>query len=237
MGKFSIGLAAALIAVPAQAAPPMAGFERIAATTDRVEITGVGWGRSGQFKLVGLEAAGRFDRSAEEAGGLGYKQQRGHVRFSLAGSGVAGALAADCGYLQESVSGSGAVGSVETSTTVVVRPMNFRCDFTRDGQAVGGLTLRMVPGRMVDIRTLRAGTLRYGGEVLALRSVHTFEGSSLPAAMPLGYTMTRTNAEIAAAYLNGNTRILALPKDGPAREAALMAGIALALMWDPGDGD
>jgi hypothetical protein len=216
----------------------MTGLDRIAETTDRVDIKGVGWGQRGKFTLSGIDAAGQFDRSADEAGADGYKWQRGHVRFALAGGGIDGALTGTCRYAQDSVSDTMPVTrSVETTTTLTVRPFSFICDFSRDGQAAGILTLRMVPGRTVDIRTLRAGTLRYGGEVLALRSVHTFEGSKMPTAMPLGYTMTRANADIAAAYFNGNTRTLALPKAGPAREAALMAGIALALMWDPGDGD
>ncbi|WP_423142563.1 hypothetical protein ACOYW6_04215 [Parablastomonas sp. CN1-191] len=240
MNRAVLYAAGLLAAFPSagHAAPRMAGFDRIAETTDRVDIKGVGWGQRGRFTLSGIDAAGQFDRTADENSVDGYKRQRGHVRFSMAGAGLSGALTGSCGYGQDSLSETAPVSrSIETTTTVTVRPFNLVCDFTRDGQPAGVLTLRMVPGRTVDIRTLRAGTLRYGGEVLALRSVHTFEGSKMPTAMPLGYMMTRANAEIAAAYFNGGTRTLALPKAGPAREAALMAGVALTLMWDPGDGD
>ncbi len=56
---------------------------------------------------------------------------------------------------------------------------------------------------------------------------------------PIGYWIDDAQGlPVAAVDTNGLTRVrLALPRDAAQRDAALMAGVAIATFWDPGDTD
>ncbi len=215
----------------------------IQATGDAEELRGIGWGQTGNFTLASSGARGNFRRGAETYERDELKAQSGTVDFSVAGPGIHGKLSGSCGFEQETVGASAKVKrGVWIDASVLAAPYVYTCLFFRDAEPIGELSLERVPGRTMDIRTLRSGTVRTGGVPLALQSVHTFEGSRMPAEMPLGYTMARAaddraGPELAAAYLNGNTRYLVLPRQPAEREAALLASLALALVWDPGDGE
>jgi hypothetical protein len=61
----------------------------------------------------------------------------------------------------------------------------------------------------------------------------------VPTSDPVGYWLEDASGQrVAAVDLNGATRVrVALPNDRARRDAALAAGLALAVFWDPGDTD
>lgn len=230
-------LMAAVGALPAaaMAAPVMEGFASAAAKGDVVQLRGIGWGQKGRFNLPSLGASGTFRRSAERVG-VGMVDYVGGVDFTFERKG--GAIAGRCRYHQGTSEWRDRIArNVRVETSVLEAPFSYRCEFLQEGRAIGSLTLDRAPGRPVDLRTLRAGEVEVSGARLTLRSVHTFAGSKLPTETPLGYTIIGSQGTVGAAYLNGGSRRLVLPKTGAEREAALLASLALALLWDPGDGD
>jgi len=233
--KVVVFAAALTMAAGAHAAPRMAGMAAVQG--DAVDLRGIGWGQSGRFELAALDAQGSYRRSAIKSG-RGEVDYTGTVDFTLDRAGANESVAGRCQYHQGTSESRDRIGrSVRLETTVLDLPFTYACQFSRGGREIGTLTLDRAPGTWIDIRTLRRGEVRMGATRLDLRSAHNFEGSKMPAEMPLGYLMASGDGDVGAAYLNGGTRRLILPKAGEQREAALLASLALALLWDPGDGD
>lgn len=212
----------------------MAGFDAIAARSERLDLTGIGWGRSRRFKLG--EAAGAFRRDLDRrrfGGEVALVEHGGGTIFEFAGPGVRGGLAGDCrlDQAQERVR----AGSLTVSTAVA--PMWYSCVFSVDGRPAGGMTLDAAFSRKLSVETARAGRVRFNGVELAIRSVHRFEKSRWPTSDPLGYVFEQDGRIVAALDATGGRKRLALTRDPAARDAALAAGVALALFWDPGDQD
>jgi hypothetical protein len=243
--KLKIALAAAVftLSTSALARPQMTGFAQVAATGDEEQLRGVGWGRSGRFTLAVSGATGTFRRNAETTSIFNRKSYEGTVDFTVSGPGIDGELSGSCGYGQRTIEAGVRTGRrSRLGVEAITDPFAYSCLFSRDGQPVGQLELMREQGRPVDIRTMRRGFVETDHTALDLRSVHTFAGSRMPAEMPLGYLMARAEdkrpaADVGAAYLNGNARRLVLPRDPKEREAVLLASLALAFLWDPGDGD
>lgn len=234
-GKFVLFAATLIMATEAHAAPRMAGMAAVQG--DAVDLRGTGWGQSGKFELAALDAQGSYRRSASKSG-RGEVDYTGAVDFSLIRAGETVPVLGRCEYHQGTSESRSRIGrTVRLETTVLDLPFTYACQFIRGGREIGTLTLDRAQGAWVDIRTLRRGEVRLGGTRLDLRSEHKFEGSKMPAEMPLGYLMANGDGDVGAAYLNGGTRRLMLPKTGEQREAALLASLALALLWDPGDGE
>ena len=235
LGLISIAAALAMV-TSAQATPVMGGFAAVAARGEAVELRGIGWGQTGRFELPALGSKGTFRRTAGSSG-RGAVEYTGTVDFTLNTAMGRGATTGQCRYYQGTSEFRDRIGrGVRVETTVLDLPFTYSCRFLRDGLEIGTLTLDRAPGAMIDIRTLRLGKVQVAGARLDLRSVHTFEGSKMPTEMQLGYLMATKDGDIGAAYLNGGTRRLVLPGAGNEREAALLASLALALLWDPGDG-
>lgn len=243
--RVELALAAAALAMsaPAHAGPQMSGFAEIAARGDEEQLRGIGWGQSGRFTLTGSGAKGTFRRTADTVSSVELKSYEGTVDFAVSGPGLDGELTGSCGYGQQAIEAGARVGRrARVDVAAITAPFAYSCRFFRDRQPLGELELRREQGGTVDIRAMRRGWIEIEGAILDLRSVHTFAGSRMPTEMPLGYTMARVEddrptADIGAAYLNGDTRRLVLPRDPKEREAALLASLALALLWDPGDGE
>lgn len=229
-------LAAALtMTAGGNAAPRMAGMAAVQG--DAVDLRGIGWGQSGRFELAALDAQGSYRRSASKVG-RGEVDYTGMVDFTLDRAGEDEPVEGRCQYHQGTSESRDRIGrSVRLETTVLDLPFTYACQFSRGGREIGTLALDRAPGAWIDVRTPRRGEVRLGATRLDLRSAHNFEGSKMPAEMPLGYLMATVDGDVGAAYLNGETRRLILPKVGEQREAALLASLALALLWDPGDGD
>lgn len=235
--KVAVAIAVAMLAAAgAKAAPVMSGF---AAVVERggetVDLRGVGWGQTGRFDAPALGMRGTFKRSAETSG-RGEVDYTGSLDFTLSADGSK-ATEGRCRYFQgTSEFRDRPSRDLRIDTSVLALPFRYHCSFLRGGREIGALTLQRAPGATIDLRTLRRGEITLGDARLDLRSVHTFEGSRMPAEMPLGYLMASADGDIGAAYINGGARRLVLPKSGEEREAALLASLALALLWDPGDG-
>ena len=217
----------------------MDGFADVAARSEVVRIEGVGWGRSGDFTLAPLGTTGRFRRSAESAMVDGDKLAEGRLTFDLAGDGEFGGMQAECAYSRETFETSERASrrmTIETST--VTGPYVMSCGFFRGNTDIGGIEVREQPGGAFDGRVLRAGHAEVGNAELRLASVHDIAGTGIPSGSPLGYAMDFRGGERAMLYSNGATRQIALPREGQdERAVALLTGLALALVWDPGDGD
>lgn len=115
--------------------------------------------------------------------------------------------------------------------------MWYSCAFSVDGRPAGGMTLDAAFSRKISVETARAGRVRFNGVELAIRSVHRFEESRWPMSDPLGYVLEQDGRVVAALDATGGRKRLALTRDPDARDAALVAGVALALFWAPGDQD
>lgn len=232
-----LGAATLAIATVAHSSPIMSGMAAVAPNGQSVNLRGVGSGQKGRFELPELGAKGVFRRTAGSSG-QGEVDYTGTVDFMLDGTGEHSATVGQCRYHQGTSEFRDRIApGVRVETTVLDHPFTYTCRFLRDGEEIGTLMLDRAPGAVIDLRTLRRGEVRVGDARLDLRSVHTFEGSKMPTEMPLGYLMATKDGDVGAAYLNGGTRRLILPSSGDHRDAALLASLALALLWDPGDGD
>lgn len=222
----------------------MAGFDAVAAQSDRIDVTIPAW-RSGDFRLgtagtrghVRRNSAGRTTgqspRFADEDYALDRIARYGSMDFTVDGPEVRGALVATCRYgraeLRES---SGPFASSDP-----VEPLRYRCRFTRDGRAVGDLEIDAA--RKVDqaFVAARVGVIRFDGTELGIRSIHDIADVGVPLESPPGYLFDAVGGTVGAVEIAGGTAHLAVPRAGPGRDAAVVAGLALALFWDPGDTD
>lgn len=226
-----------LIPVAALAAAALSGCVReariavpsdVAASTERLELRGMGGGTRGSFRLG--TSAGRFTRSSERAGAFGAllvtKGGGGSFAVSLPG----GELSGECGFREREVN----AGPVSVTT----RPFVYRCGFRRDGRPIDAeLTIEeshVSAGALLSKRE-RRGTLFFEGREIALRSLHRDAGGGLPTAAPLGYAFDGAGRQIGAVDLNCGNKTLFVPSAGPDRDAAIAAGLALSILWDPAE--
>jgi len=193
----------------------------VAASTERLELRGMGGGTRGGFELAGER--GSFARSAERLSMPIVRNRTGGGSFEY------GALAGRCGFRE----GELHAGSVSVTT----RPFAYRCSFHRDGRPIDAeLILEESynsPTAMLSKRE-RRGTLFFEGQRIELRSLHRDQGGGLPTAAPLGYAFDVDGRQIGAIDLNGTSKTLYLPRGG-AREAVLAASLALSVLWDPAE--
>lgn len=198
----------------------------LAAATDRLELRGMGGGTSGRFTLA--SSAGRFTRGADRLDYGGYVEQRGGGSFTLSGPEVGGTeLSGRCRFDQ----GKADFGSVSVGT----EPFLYTCSFAREDEAIAGeLVLEAAPHLYKE---KREGSLRFGGERIALRSVHQDQGGGLAAHTPLGYVFEIDGRQVGAIDLNGLNKTVYAPRDPQQREAVLAASMALAILWDPAGED
>jgi len=205
---------------PARMAIP-AGLD---ATTDRVTITGLGGLPRGEYRVG--EYGGAFTRSATR---LSFFEMvatdRAKATFSVSGPGWARPLNARCGLAQRTAN--------INVVTFTPRPLQYDCSF--DG--VPGATLVLQESSEGTAGGLgqaqRRGYIEVASTRLTLRSVHQVQGSPLPLEAPIGYVFEVVGRVVGAIELNGTTPAVLLPKDGDVRQAALLAALALALVWDP----
>lgn len=194
----------------------------LAAHTEPGRVTGLGGGTRGTFQLAGN--GGSFTRSASRLALFDDLAviDRGGAGFTIAGPDFAQPVSARC---------------VMRQTTMQIRVIAFtpkklayECDF--DG-AAARLSLQEAAGSALG-RAERRGELVLDGITLTMRSVHDLVGSSLAVQAPIGYVIEYGGQPIAAVELNGTEPQLRLPSNhSDQRRAALLAALALALLWDP----
>lgn len=236
MRHYWIALGSLAIAACSTMPDDMAGFADVAQGADVVQIEGVGWSRAGDFTIRPLGIEGHFTRSANESGTNGAFSAEGHVRFELSGDGEFGGLSAECAYSRETFREAESIDrNTQVETSVVTGPLIYTCGFFDGERDIGSLELRELPGEGFDVRALRQGRAEVGGAELALRSVHNSTHTRWSTESALGYAMLFRDGEQAMLYSNGAARHIALPREGEdERAAALLTGLALTLVWDPG---
>jgi len=81
----------------------------------------------------------------------------------------------------------------------------------------------------------RTGEVSLGEVRLQVRSSHALAGSPMQTAAPIGYLFERDGRTVAAVELNGTEPVIVLRAGSAAdeRQAVTLAGLALALLWDP----
>lgn len=199
------------------------------ANTQRIELTGMGFGERGDFHLG--SAPGTFTRrSLQTRLDDFYIQNIGGGSFDVAAPEGTARLSGRCGFHEE-----------EFDSGVIVAPglrLAYGCEFARDGVPIpGGLLLREVPtSRSILAGRTRAGELEVGGVTLQVRAIHEMEGGRVPSGSPLGYAFHLGGRQIGAVDLNGENKTIYAPaQPGPEREAVLLASLALSVFWDPGE--
>jgi hypothetical protein len=205
---------------PARMAVP-AGLD---AAADHVTITGLGASPRGEYRVA--EHGGTFARSATRLSFFDMvATDRAKVTFSINGPTFAAPVNGRCGLAQRTANIS--------IVTFTPRPLQYECRF----EGLPGATLVLqeasdgLAGKLGQAQ--RRGYIDVAGTRLALRSVHHVQGSPLPLDAPIGYAFEADGRVVGAIDLNGTTPDVLLPKGGSARQAALLAALALALVWDP----
>ena len=237
-------VAAGMLAAPGtgRAEPPESDFGEIAARSERIDVRGVPLWMNGSFRVGDDATRGRVRRVAtgrsESRGGPDNTAdvvRRGRVSFDVTGPAVGGALAGECRYDRGEVRTNLEALTISLPTV----PLLYRCTFTRDGRPVGFMELSAAPDRPGLVqRSLRRGRVEVGGTALDIESLHTIGARRVATDLPVGYAFILGDEAVGAIDVNGATRRrLALPRDAGQREAAMAAGLALALFWDPGDTD
>ena len=200
----------------------------LAASTERLQLTGMGVGRSGDFHLG--EVSGTSTRSADRLGIFEplLVKHRGAGSFRLQASQNMSELAGRCSY-REGITNAGPV-------SITPDRLVFHCTFARDRRPIeASLIISDPKSRFGTLhgRDERTGVLVYEGREIVLRSIHRDIGGGLPTPTALGYSFSADGREIGAVDLNGLNKTLYVPRDGPDREAVIVGSVALSTFWDP----
>jgi hypothetical protein len=198
------------------------------ARTEQLEISGMGYGERGDFTLGASQ--GRFARLAMQTGDGFVVDNVGRGSFDIAGPELGGRVTAICGSHER---------AIDIGALVATRDrLAYGCEFERDQVPLrGGLLLSEVPtSRSLLAGRTRAGELQIGDVRIGIRAIHDMEGGRIPSRTPLGYAFDIDGRQIGAVDLNGGDKTIYAPRTpGAEREAVLMASVALAIFWDPGD--
>jgi hypothetical protein len=223
--------AAALLLSSAPAAAREARIklpDGLTARTERLDVTGMGGGRSGRLALGA--SAGEFTRQADRIGVVDplFTKNYGGGAFRIRGPEVGGELGASCRFrrLQSTV------GPISVST----KRLTYTCSFERDGKPLAArIELRDRDGALgsADGRDAREGVIVFEGVELRMRSLHKLAGSPLAVPHALGYVFEANGVPVGAVDLNGNTRRIHAPADPAQRQAVIAAALALSIFWDP----
>jgi hypothetical protein len=200
----------------------------LASASERLELTGMGGGRSGSFEVAGTR--GTFRRNADRVGVLDplLVGHGGSGEFEIEAAAGQPRLSGRCAYREGQVN----VGPF----SVTPRRLSFQCDFSRAGRPINArLHLEDPAGFFgsVDGRSARRGQLEYDGLRVEVRSIHRDQQGGLPTPTPLGYMFSIDGQEIGAVDVNGPNKTIYAPRVGPLREAVLASSLALAVFWDP----
>jgi hypothetical protein len=105
----------------------------------------------------------------------------------------------------------------------------FACAF--QGRCAGSLRLN------TTAMGQKAGTIDYGDTRWELRSVHRFQGSSIPSGPPLGYEVTGGGRVVAAVETINQGRVWLDPAVSPRDQERLAVAVMVLLLYDPAAGE
>lgn len=187
-------------------------------------LQGLGGGREGRFSLGG--EGGSFRRGMDRLVLMDVlARERASSSFEWRSADGHAAVQARCRGRQSTLSAG--------VLSARVQPFALECRF---GGALQASLNLAAPATALGTRAERNGRFETadGKVLLELRSVHEVQGSSLPLAVPIGYTLWQAGRPVGAIELNGGTLRLWRPADGDALQAPVtLAALALALLWDP----
>ncbi|MCW3798282.1 hypothetical protein OMW55_10760 [Sphingomonas sp. BN140010] len=206
------------------AAAPIAVAPDLVAHTQQIELTGIGFGETGHFRLGA--SSGSFTRSyarmrqVEPFSTPRLTRSFGHVAFAVTGPDFGAPTSADCRHVEGEVGGSLRVTDV---------PFRYRCRFTRDGKPMDAELLLAAAPLRIGLLTgeTRAGEIRANGRVIRIEPIHRSPALAVPSGDPLGYRF----GTVGAVDVNASPRVIFAPTAGPDREAVLLGSIALSLLW------
>jgi hypothetical protein len=228
-----------LIAIAALAAQPLeaqrvARMELpadLAARSERLRVEGFGGRNEGRYTLG--ELSGEFTRIESRfaiADPL-YAQNRGRSSFTLTGPGFDGTVSAACEMRRETVT----IGVI----TFDPDKMSYHCSFEGALPRPAAFVLAEPKPETFRARMLamsdRRGEATLGDVTLAISSVHRYADSRIQAPMPVGYVLELDGRAVGAIELTDVDPTILLPTTEPdaVRTAALIAGLALAVLRDP----
>lgn len=201
----------------------------LAATTQRVELAGMGFGQRGDFTLGA--SSGTFSRHALSAGEqqiLGSDEITsffGDGSFSVRGADFDGRVEGECRYLEAE-----ATAGPATVTTI---PFRYRCSFSRDGHPLRASLILHAAPRAVGPLTAetRMGWFEIDGRNFRIEPIHRSPQLSIPTSEPLGYRFVAADSDVGAIDMNGERKTIYAPASGPDREAVLIGSLALSVLW------
>ena len=193
--------------------------------TETVTITGLGGAPRGEFLVAGER--GSFTRSASRLS-LFDALHEGESAVAGFALGPSGEVTGRCRIRRRTSS----IGVL----TYEFRPMVDSCSFAGAGQPQLTLAEARSTSRPEPMKRERAGEMTFGGVRLVLRSSHELAGSPMWIASPIGCVFERDRRAAAAVEVNGTEPAIVLRagSDGAERQAATLASLALALLWDLG---
>lgn len=221
--------------------PALTGFDAMAARGELLEVRKPLF-RDGKLRVgtavgtVKRRATGRTQTVGDDTVAFSQVDRYGRTRFDVTGAQVGGALSGQCGYDRSEAQ----VTYGDATLARPAAPLLMRCEFQRDGKPIGHLLLGAPADPVRGYQaTTRTGEVVIAGTRLTLRSAHALGKRGVTTDDPVGYWLDDAQGlPVAAVDTNGLTRVrLALPRDAAQRDAALVAGIAIATFWDPGDTD
>lgn len=193
-------------------------------------VSGItGW-THGRFQTAGY--FGGYERSERRLTFFDvFDRRAGHVNFTISGPEISEVIDARCRMRERALN----LGSASFTT----KPMAYRCEFLSDGwpfparfelqESVGNVAAALT-------RYERRGEIALGGEILGFRSVHAVQGSPMTTETPIGYVFLHRGEPVGAIELNGSPRLFSRPSLDPGvKRTMVIAGMALALLWDPAD--
>lgn len=193
----------------------------LAASTERVELTGMGFGRRGDFVLAGSE--GEFTRGADRLslGNAAFVSNSGGGSFRYAD------LEGACRYREREVN----IGMV----SLPAQPFSYHCHLGRAGMPVGELVIEEETGTTGSMLSKRGrrGFMTFEGVRYDITSIHRDQSGGLAHATPLGYRFDAAARSVGAVDLNGGDKTIFAPRSGAAREAVFAGSLALSVLWDP----
>jgi hypothetical protein len=219
----AITLTACQSVTPAHMATPP---ELSASNAERIELKGLAGLASGRFESSA--GNGRFERSADRISLFNdvAMLDRAYARFDLHGAGTP--VTGECRMERNSA-------SVGTANLSFSQPLVYHCAFTLSpGGAASQLVLRE-DSRDTGLQTARrAGAVDDGATRLDIESVESLQGGSLRLAAPVGYVFRLGGRAIGGVDLAGApTLLVSADVTAEARHAIVLAGLSLALLWDP----
>lgn len=186
-------------------------------------LQGMGGGREGHFSL-GAEG-GSFRRGLDRLAVMDVlARERASSSFEWRPGDGGAVVQASCRGRQSTLSAG----------VLSARAQPFVLDCRFGGALQASLSLAAPATAQMGMRAERHGRFETDGVVLELRSVHEVQGSSLPLAAPIGYTLWQGGKPVGAVELNGSAPRLWRPAGSDAlRTSVTLAALALALLWDP----